>query len=84
MLWIRSQNKKRLVPADKEIDYLKIRKEGQIIKCKIYCGEYQLGEYETEDRYVQILNEIQEALMLPSMEDGMNLYENNVYEMPEQ
>lgn len=83
MLWIRSQDRKMLVPADKEIDYLEFKEEGQF-KYRIYCGTLRLGEYETEERCVQIMNEIQGALILPLIKDGINLRNNYAYKMPEQ
>ena len=81
-LWIRSQNKKRLmkvemVEFDKQID-------GPAI---IYSHEYMLGEYETKERALEVLDDIHNVLK-GNVENHINkfdLYRDNnviVYEMP--
>lgn len=70
-LWIRSQNKKRLMKAemvefDKQID-------GPAI---IYSHEYTLGEYKTKEKALEVLDEIQEILKT-------RIVSQMVYEMPE-
>jgi hypothetical protein len=82
-LWIRSQNKKRLmkvevVEFDKQID-------GPAI---IYSHEYTLGEYKTKERALEVLDEIQTKIATLNYQKhyqnkDFNLIESNVYEMPE-
>ncbi|MBQ8473162.1 MAG: hypothetical protein IJ501_06635 [Bacilli bacterium] len=92
-LWIRSQNKKRLmkvemVEFDKQID-------GPAI---IYSHEYMLGEYKTKERALEVLDEIQCKIAqnecLKTMMIKLNsikgeeekigkLFKETIYEMPE-
>ena len=56
-LWVRSQNKKRLMKVEMvEIDK---QKDGGAI---IYSHEYILGEYKTKERAMEVLDEIQKIL----------------------
>ena len=56
-LWVRSQNKKRLMKVEMvEIDK---QKDGGAI---IYSHEYMLGEYKTKERAIEVLDEIQNIL----------------------
>ena len=59
-LWIRSQNKKKLV----KIDMLQIHKEQQDDKLPFYIlDSYNLlGAYSTEERALEILNNIQNII----------------------
>ena len=56
-IWVRSQNKKRLMKVEMvEIDK---QKDGGAI---IYSHEYILGEYKTKERALEVLDEIQNIL----------------------
>ena len=56
-LWIRSQDKKRLVKAE-HIYYCK----DEFTNCIFITGAYDLGVYKTEERALEILDEIQEHI----------------------
>ena len=84
-LWIRSQNKKRLmkvemVEFDKQID-------GPAI---IYSHEYTLGEYKTKERALEVLDEIESFIKQPtqyesriSYMNGTDMFTRKIYHMPE-
>ncbi len=74
-LWIRSQSKSKL----EKVEYLDITKYGE--------GEYEiesnttsLGTYETEERALEILDEIQSAMITLAI-NGDCVY---IYEMPKE
>ena len=84
-LWIRSQDKKKLV----KVDELKMEtvKEGNTF---IYSHETDLGTYETKERALEVLDEIQEAQLgnyyysFPSNVKVSNNENTIVYEMPKE
>lgn len=43
-----------------------------------------LGEYASSQRAKEVMAEIKKEIMFPAMEDGTNLYPNNVFEMPQE
>ena len=59
-LWIRSQNKNRLM----KIDYLQIiyDKEDKELPYYINASYEHLGAYKTEERALEVLNEIEERI----------------------
>ena len=85
-LWIRSQNKKKLI----KVDMIEIDKqiEGPAI---IFSHEYTLGEYDSKERALEVLDEIQEFIenegksYSTSNESGFSckIEYRKVYEMPE-
>ena len=56
-LWVRSQNKKRLMKVEM-VEFDKQKDGGAII----YSHEYMLGEYSTKERALEVLDEIQNKL----------------------
>lgn len=84
-LWIRSQNRLKLVEV-KEIYVIDIFKTTQHYPETIRSYEYtnvesnniMLGKYETKERAIEVLDEIQKHLF------GINRYDFFVYEMPEE
>lgn len=62
-LWIRSQDKKSLIIAN-EITY---QQSGSVmyngLHCEIYNGKTLLGTYETKERALEVLDEIQNILI---------------------
>ena len=68
-LWIRSQNKKKLI----KVDMIEIDKqiEGPAI---IFSHEYTLGEYDSKERALEVLDEIQKRLALPNYDVTKNTY----------
>ena len=66
-MWIRNQSKKGLI----DVNSL------EVVGNKVMCKNWTLGEYETEKRVLEVLDEIQ---------DHLNDYKNGyreVFEMPE-
>jgi len=64
-MWVRSQDKTKLINAN-EIFIKSIGSE-HIIRCTTQSVDmkigWNMGQYITEDRYIEILNEIQKELM---------------------
>lgn len=83
-MWVRSQDKKDLV-------YVKFI----VVKNKAIFGAFDgssngyglLGEYESEQRAIEVLDEIQHQIgtcqSMDSIVDGTRIKRDNVYEMPE-
>ena len=57
-MWIRSQDRKTLVNADK----FSISKEHEVFR--IYSVNYFLGEYSTEEKAMEVMNMIQRRIEL--------------------
>ena len=75
-LWVRSQNRTRLVKAE-HIYYCKNEFTNNELKhyiCSI--GAYDLGKYKTEERALEVLDEIQDLLETREVSQM-------VYNMPE-
>ena len=78
-LWIRSQDKKELTKVDK-LHYLAHRNRVEKGNFYIYCqNALALGNYETEERCIEIINDIQRHLLLQN-EYSLKII---IYEMPE-
>ena len=82
-LWIRSQNKHCLIKAyDLQLDSFNVKKDKVLIinsRTKTDCC--YLAEYDTEERALEVLDEIQHEL--GKRKYGYPTYED-VYEMPEE
>ena len=57
-MWIRSQDRKTLVNADK----FSVSKEHEVFR--IYSVNYFLGEYSTEEKAMEVMNMIQRRIEL--------------------
>lgn len=83
-LWIRSQDKKRLI----KVSYIDIGIEGNVIFGHITDGYMPLGEYDTENRALEVLDEIQKLMFPPTYIDGCLMISNDnatlLYEMPKE
>ena len=88
-LWVRSQNKKILekvdtimysnINAEREYDeHVYNYKAGHFIQSSMNT----LGEYETEERALEILNEIQELLLERKCYATDYIATNLIYELP--
>lgn len=77
-LWIRSQDKKRLVKIE-HIYYFEDEFTNNELKHHICIGAYDLGQYKTKKRAIEVLDEI-ENIVKPRMEQ---LY-TFVYQMPKE
>ncbi len=81
-LWIRSQDK----------EFLGIFKKIQQCHAEIlgYDETWEddtkvvLGEYASPERATEVMEDLKKVIMIPAMEDGTNLYPNNVFEMPQE
>jgi hypothetical protein len=88
-IWVRSQDKKILGCYDViNVDYRK-GKENQVIAGSINCNEdgVIVGKYVTEERALQVLDEIQKCIIHQGLymfhDNAMNLSADDfVYEMP--
>lgn len=76
-LWIRTQ---------KRLDIFKVNNV-KIMGCDIYTytadGNYTLGEYDSEDRALEVIDEIQELLTTRICFENYNSF-NLIYEMPKE
>ena len=68
-LWIRSQDKKKLI----KVDEIKIEtvKDGNTF---IYSHATDLGTYETKERALEVLDEIQKYILLPNIDNSAYVY----------
>ena len=73
-LWIRSQDKRILQKVDNV--YLNANYENRRI-CTIDSTDYEsdLGEYETKERALEVLNEIQRYILLPNTDNSAYVFE---------
>lgn len=69
-LWIRSQDKLALVKIDK-LEYFE---NNSILGTSSSLYRYNLGQYKTKERALQVLDEIQNAMLL----NGLSNEESNV------
>lgn len=83
-LWIRSQDKKSLIIAN-EITY---QQSGSVmyngLHCEIYNGKTLLGTYETKERALEVLDEIQKLIICASYSGNLVFPTSLFYEMPEE
>lgn len=82
-LWIRSQDKERLIRAD-NLHILKSDKRKPTYR--INSLYHSLGAYETKERALEVLNEIQSILDFNDIRGivvNANRINSYVYEMPE-
>ena len=80
-LWIRSQDKARLIKILTGVKYFKCCGDEHHIED--IDMEYTLGEYSTKERAIEILDEIQELLIERFCMQNYH-QENLIYEMPEE
>lgn len=82
-MWIRSQNKKRLVNV--EHVYL-----DELQGASVICSEggVLLGGYESESRALEVLDQIHNVVARNSSRDYLSgkyrVFQNNVFEMPKE
>lgn len=77
-LWIKTQDKTTIVKADNKISLYDDLGDGYSIVIKENLNEYTIvGKYNTQERALEVLNEIQNELL-----EGSGVY-GRVYEMPE-
>ena len=92
-LYIRSQDKKRLIPNPNL--YITTSKDGYSHICDTMIGH--IGKYKSEERAIEILNEIQNRIKVPDFQmkecyEKIDLYikanilsqMGGVYELPEE
>lgn len=79
-LWVRSQDKERLIKVNQlEYDYTKIKEEERHKIITVLNNDcFVLGIYKTKERALEVLDEIQEYI---NSDISFNL---NVYEMPKE
>lgn len=74
-LWVRSQDKRIL----QKVDNIFLDANYENKRISTYDGEsIELGTYETEERALQVLDEIQNYILLPNIDNSAY-----VYKMPE-
>lgn len=93
-LWIRSQDKEILTKVNKRLDIEEIRKEVSYLKdfkdnhYLIENEDYILGTYQTKERALEILNEIQDLDIKNNPNIKVNCYAYSlirvIYEMPKE
>lgn len=88
-LWIRSQDKEILTKINKSLDIEEIRKDVNYLKdykdnrYLIESEDYILGTYQTKERALEVLDEIQELIL--KLDKRITHYELDcVYEMPKE
>lgn len=86
-LWIRSQDKEELVCVHNRIFINNATGIGYQIKIDFLIDEFiVLGTYETEERALEVLDEIEEIIETQIGKKteclGFGYYSNTVYEMP--
>lgn len=80
-LWIRSQNKKELIP-NPQFGIEQCEERYYIVDRYNFGNDFILGEYKSEERALEVLDEIQKLLIaLPRTEIPFN---DVVYQMPEE
>lgn len=84
-LWVRSQDKEKLLKIN-GIQYQNCKLvENETVEANILIGFYSsyeneiLGEYNTKERAIEILDEIQKLLKTAELNDEINVI---VYQMP--
>ena len=94
-LWIRSQDKKKLVKCESiSVGGYKSHKD----ETALWCGQFNCGTYKTEKRALEVLDEIQNKIRFISenpngyyvkdneewnkYDKGTFMMPSNVYEMP--
>lgn len=91
-LWIRSQNKKELIP-DPKLGIDQCENRYYIVDRYNFENAFILGEYKSKERALEVLDEIQEFIEdkeksnIEITSDGINqsiTYPKIVYEMPEE
>lgn len=76
-LWVRSQDKNKLVPINDEL-YIPNSRTGEDFG--IFYKDKMLGYYKTKERAIEVLDEIQKLLKTAELNDDINVI---VYQMPE-
>lgn len=74
-LWVRSQDKNKLVPINDEL-YIPNSRTGEDFG--IFYKDKMLGYYKTKERALEVLDEIQNYILLPNTDNSAY-----VYKMPE-
>lgn len=85
-LWVRSQDKEKLLKIN-GLQYQNCKLvENETVEANILIGFYSsyeneiLGEYNTKERALEVLDEIQKLLKTAELNDDINVI---VYQMPE-
>ena len=76
-LWVRSQDKNKLVPINDEL-YIPNSRTGEDFG--IFYKDKMLGYYKTKERVIEVLDEIQKLLKTAELNDDINVI---VHQMPE-
>lgn len=83
-LWIRSQDKSSIVKVDNL--YVSIGnyicyyvEKGKEVPGTYYRPSGELGIYETKERAIEVLDEIQQYILLPNIDNS-----NYIYQMPKE
>ena len=84
-LWIRSQDKRTLLKVNRiDVDGKKII----VWDNDYYCSETYMGTYATEERALEVLDEIQKILKSSFIVNGLGEYvsqsNTTIYEMPKE
>ena len=78
-LWIRSQNRKMMEEAV-AVKIAHYKEDGKMANSIVINNDYIFGEYATEERTLEVLDEIQKLLKTAELNDDINVI---VYQMPE-
>lgn len=80
-LWIRSQNKERIIKAN-QLDVMEFDTDvdPRYNHFGVYANDYLVGEYKTKERALEVLNEIQD--LINDIAD--NKMVGCIYEMPKE
>lgn len=70
-LWVRSQNKTKLVPINDEL-YIPNSRTGEDFG--IFYKDKMLGYYKTKERALEVLDEIQNYILLPNTDNSAYVY----------
>lgn len=91
-LWIRSQNKKELIP-NPQFGIEQCEERYYIVDRYNFGNDFILGEYKSEERALEVLDEIQEFIECREKSnielniDGINqtiTYPKRIYKMPKE
>lgn len=73
-IWIRTQDKMELA----EVHYIKVAEIGEDFKIygeRTTSGYIGLGIYGTKERALEVLNEIQQYILLPNIDNSTYVYQ---------
>ena len=83
-LWIRSQDKEKLL----KVDEMHLGLNKQYVDSNIWVNNFIVGEYATKERALEVLDEIQSKIATLNFQNhfigtDFNIIESNIYQMPE-